>query len=322
MRENRIQDFYKADVIVFGAADLQSLYKLLGVQAESGSVNIQSKKLMEIYETYRSTSTRQICQQHELYTQQGEILYTMLTFLVMLLRITKAKKLFCTQLSLADAMLNLVLTPGARRRHNDNLRTGAITSTLDLAARYRCDMNHCACVTNMALQLFEKLRKVFGFLKKQNLLLNIACLLHESGHYANSDDALESSFNLLKNAHIYGLCSRETLLAANIISPQSLLGFTRNTSRESMLDDEEVLFTAKMHAILRLSDTLDYSHKQKAKLLEIILEEDSLIISLRIHEDFTLEQWMFKESAALFKEIFGIVPRLKINNMYQGGDEK
>jgi exopolyphosphatase/guanosine-5'-triphosphate,3'-diphosphate pyrophosphatase len=217
-------------------------------------------------------------------------------------------------------MLNLVLTPGARRGYNANLKAGAITSALDLAARYHCDMRHSDHVTNIALKLFEKLRKRFSFSLKQNLLLTIACILHESGHFTNSNDALESSFDLVKDAHIYGLNSRETLLAANIIVPQSLLGVTNNTQRMSNLDDDEVLFAAKMHAILHLADSLDYSQKQKAKLLSVILDEDRLIISVQIHEDFSLEQLMFKESALLFQEIFGIAPRLKINNIYQIGE--
>jgi exopolyphosphatase/guanosine-5'-triphosphate,3'-diphosphate pyrophosphatase len=153
--------------------------------------------------------------------------------------------------------------------------------------------------------------------------LHIACILHETGHYANSDDAQEASFNLVKNAHIYGLCSKDTLLAANIIAPQSLLGVTRGISRGSMLDGEDVLFTAKMHALLHLSDALDYSQKQKAKLYNFNLEPDSLTVSVQIREDFTLERWIFKESALLFQEIFGITPKLKISNIYNNnGGEK
>ena len=271
MRKNRIQDLFKADGILFGAADIQPLCRLFGVDSECAAINIENKKVLEIYETYRSVSVPQICHKYGLHMQQGEILYAMLTFLTALLHITKSKKLACAQISLADAMLNLILTPGARRRYDESLRTGAITSALDLAARYCSDMNHCGYVAGVALTLFEKLRKGFGFFKKQNLFLNIACLLHESGHYTNCDDMQEASFDLVKDAHIYGLCSRETLLTANIIAPQSLLGVARSAPRASMLNDEEVLFAAKMHALLHLSDTLDFSHKQKAKLLGVKL---------------------------------------------------
>ncbi|MCL2760176.1 MAG: hypothetical protein FWD70_00815 [Desulfuromonadales bacterium] len=317
MRENRIKDLWEADGILLGAGDLQPLYKLCKVKFEDGVISIPAKTLLDIYESYRLLSIERICKLHNIDIQQGGILYAMLTLIAALLRFTKVKKLFCVQLSIADAMMNLLLRPGARKGHDENLRTGAVISALDLAVRYRCDMNHCSYITDIALSLFEKLRKVFGFSKRQNLLLHIACILHGSGYYTNSSDIQEAAFNLVKDAHIYGLCSRETLLAANIIAPQSLLGVTRNALNKGTLASDDVLFAAKMHAILRLANDMDCSHKQKAKLHDLILEDDSLTISVKIQEDFTLEQWIFRESASLFQEIFGITPQLKINNIYQ-----
>ena len=317
IREKRIQDLYDADAIIFGAGDLEPLRKLLGIQTEGAVICIQRDKLLELYESCRPFSTSQICHQYGLPEQQGDILYAMLAALSALLRMTKAQKLVCTQVSLANAMLDLILTPGARRKYNANLRAGAITSAHSLAGRYRCDMEHCDQVAMIATILFEKLKKRFGFLKNQGILLNIACILHESGYYTSCYDIQEASFDLVKNAHIYGLRSRETLLVANIITPQSLPGVSRNTPRVSALNDEEVLFAAKMHAILRLSDNLDYSHRKKVKLLDVNLKDGSLIVDAAVDEDFTLEQWMFRESASLFQEIFGIVPRLRIKNSYQ-----
>ena len=303
-RENRLQDLWKANSIVFGAPDLAPLYEFCGIKPEDNAANIPVKAFME------KTG------QQGLLTLQGELLYSMITLLSVLLRLTRAKKLFCTEINLADAMLDLILRPGAKKSHGESLRAGAISAAFDLAARYHCDIKHCEHVTRMALRIFEKLRKPFGFIKKQDLLLHIACILHESGHYANSDNVAESSFNLIKDAQIYGLCSRDALITANIIAPQSLLGVTRNVVRGGVLDGDDVLFAAKMHAILYLTDALDYSRKQKAKLSDVFIEDDCLVISVQIREDFTLEQWLFKESAVLFKEIFGIEPKLRINNVY------
>jgi len=319
IRENRIQDLLKTDEIIFGAGNLQPLFKLFGNPSEN-SLNINKKELLEIYEEYRSLSVEQICARHGFQIQQGEILYAMLMLLTVLLRITKVENLFFMQINLADAMLNYLLKPDSHKKYNENLYEGAISSAVDFAARYRCPMKHCIHVSEIALALFEKLKKAFGFTKKQKLLLHIACILHESGHYVNSGDVQEASFNLLKDARIYGLSSRETLLAANIIAPQSLLGVTR-ALRGSVITGEDILFAAKMYALLNLSDALDYSRKQKAKLHDLKLENDSLIISVQIREDFTLERWIFKERAELFQEIFGITTQLKINNIYNAEDK-
>ena len=318
-RENRVRDLLETDEIIFGAGNLQPLFKLFGNPSESG-LNIQSGALSEIYGEYRSLSVEQICVRHGFQIQQGEILYAMLTLLAALFRVAKTENIFCMQMSLADAMLNYLLKPDSHKKHNENLYAGAASSALDLAARYRCHIKHCVHTAEIALGIFEKLKKAFDFTKKQKLLLHIACILHESGHYVNSGDVQEASFNLLKDARIYGLSSRETLLAANIVAPQSLLGVTR-ALRGSMIAGEDILFAAKMYALLQLSDALDYSHKQKAGLRDLTLENDSLVISVQIREDFTLERWMFREKAELFQEIFGITTRLKINNIYHSEEK-
>ncbi len=315
MRENRIKDLWKADGIVFSAGDLQPLFNLF--QSDGGAMEILRDSLTERYQAYRELSIDQICAEQELDNQRGGILYAMLTMLAALLRLTNAKKLFCVQTDIADAMQNLMLVPGARKKHNAGLRGGAVVSALDLAGRYRCDLNHAKFVAGTALAFFERLKWLIGLPAQKRHLLHIACILHEAGFYTNSADAQEASFDLIRDAHIYGLTSHDTLLTANIISPRNLLGIARGVWRGGALDGEDVLSAAKMHAILQLADALDYSRKQKAKLSGVELREGHLLISIKINEDFTLEQWRFKECASMVQEIFGITPVLTINNIYQ-----
>ncbi|MCL2754178.1 MAG: hypothetical protein FWD35_00475, partial [Oscillospiraceae bacterium] len=81
---------------------------------------------------------------------------------------------------------------------------------------------------------------------------------------------------------------------------------------------EDVLFIAKMHALSRIADSLDYSHKQKAKitLVRLNLEENELVIFLELREDYTLESWTFNQRSNMFRQVFGITPKLVIDNIY------
>lgn len=323
MRKTLIQDLWKADGIVFSTGDCRDLYALFAIQAESSvmlsensAVPIDPQQLLALYQVHRSMSIDQICSKYSLDIQRGGILYSTLTLLVVLLRLTGAKTLFCTQTNLADAQQNLILIPGARKKLNKSLRDGAVTSALDLATRYRCDLHHAKHVAESALFLFNKLKELVGLSKQHEHLLHIACLLHESGNYTDSIEAEESSFDLVCNSYIYGLTHRETMLAANIIAPRTLLGRTRDLRRGDMLDSEDVLLAAKMHAILQVADALDYSHRQKMRRINAGLNEEHLMISVEIQENYTLEQWVFKENADLFQEILGITLSLQTNNIY------
>jgi exopolyphosphatase/guanosine-5'-triphosphate,3'-diphosphate pyrophosphatase len=318
MRDNRIHDLWKADGIVFSAGNLRPLFNLCGISENETAPQIESKLINELYDEYRELSMDSICERNDLTLQEGGILYSMLVLLSALLRLTNAKKLICTQVNLSDAMVNLLLVPGARKKHNENLAAGAVSSALDLAIRYKQDITHVENVASIAQILFENLRKILGFSKSDEMFLRIACLLHETGHYTNTDDTREASFDLVKAAHIYGLRAYETNLIANIIAPRSLLGVITGSfdARAAALSEKDILFAAKMHSLLYMADSLDFSHKQKAKISKIQLDNDSMTISAHINEDYTLEQWMFRESAALFREIAGITPLLKIGNIY------
>ena len=316
-RDQCLEKLLQAEGIVFGSEDMQPLYQLCsdaGVPAASDAALLSRKALLAIYEQYRHLSIEQISARHRLDLLQGGILYATLALLASLLQMGDIEKVYCTQVSLADAVLNLSLRPRARRAYNTSLRTGAVSSALDLAACYQCDLNHAQYVAGLALTLFEKLRQLHGLSGRQSLLLHTACILHEAGSYTNAANSEEASYYLVRDAQIYGLRSRDTLLSANIVFPQSLLGVLHGALRGPLLGEEDMLFINKMHAILRLADALDCSHKQKAELIAVEQEEEHLTLALRVRGDYSLEQWMFQQSAELFRGAFGIMPRLSLRN--------
>jgi exopolyphosphatase/guanosine-5'-triphosphate,3'-diphosphate pyrophosphatase len=314
--ENLIQDLWKADAIVFCTGDLLPFYDMFGIRRDRSMAKINIKKFNELYAAYRCLSIEQICGRLSIDVQRGGVLYAMLTLVSRLLGLTGAKKLFCIQTNISDAMQNLILIPGARRKYNADLQDGAISSAFDLAARYRCDIGHCEHIKSTALKIFDKLKELTGLTNQHRFLLRIACILHESGYYTNSAQVLDTSFDLVSDSYIYGLTYRETLLAAKIVSPGSVSGNEKGRWKGNELLEADLLSAAKMNAFLNLADALDYSHKQKAKVLDIALEGDKLIVSVYIDADYTLEQWMFQDSAKLFQEIFGITPVLRKNNIY------
>ena len=314
-RENRMRELLNATSIVFGTANIKPLSKLF--KMKSGKVvKISGKELIQVYEQYRSRPVSHLCREFSLNTNQGENLYAMMALLTALLRFTKAKEIVCAQITHGAAMLDSVLRVSARKSSNERLYSGALNSALDLATRYHCDIEHCEYVSTAALAMFKTLQKLFGLNKKQSLLLHIACILHESGHYTNSKNSRNSAFHLIKGVHLYGICSYETLLVANIVSPRSLGGNFKKI-QGGILNKEDVLFIAKMHALSRIADALDYSHKQKANITAISLDDDNLVIEMELREDYTLEQWMFNRRIPLFREIFGITPKLVIDNIYE-----
>ena len=63
--------------------------------------------------------------------------------------------------------------------------------------------------------------------------------------------------------------------------------------------------------LLRLSASMDRSHKQKLKHIKALLQDNELIISADTMEDLTLEKGYFDSRAAFFQEVFSVTPVLK-----------
>ncbi|MCL2755346.1 MAG: hypothetical protein FWD35_06500, partial [Oscillospiraceae bacterium] len=220
-RKNRMKDLLGANAIVFGTGDLTPLTKFFGIKAGSKHdldemFKIDAKTLLTAYESYTSLPFTQICREYSLTTSQGESLFAMMTLLAAFLKHIKAKEIHCIRITQGAAVIDSILRPASRKLINDRLYSGALSSAHDLAARYYCDLDHGNYVSDSALMLLRELGDIFPVSKKQGLLLHIACVLHEAGHFTNSKNSRKSAFHLTKDAHIYGLSEHETLLIANI----------------------------------------------------------------------------------------------------------
>ncbi|MCL2033765.1 MAG: hypothetical protein FWG94_03420 [Oscillospiraceae bacterium] len=305
----QIYKMLETDGIVYASADIAPLLKILnGFEINTGTdtLVVSKEEMQKIYGEYKRLTVDQIARRHKLDLAQSGNIYVTIVFLMLLLDSTGVNHLYCTQINLVNAALNLNLRQGARRAFNENMREGTVSSALKMAEHYRCDLKHAGHVAYLALILFDKLKKLHGLSRQQRLLLETACILHEAGSFTNTADMREASFDLIKNAQIYGLQSRMTLLIANIVAPQDILGIAQSDRRGGVLNQEDMIFVNKMHSILHLADAIDESHLGKARLLDVKQDGDQLLLTLRVTEDYALERYALIQSAALFQEVFGL----------------
>ena len=73
---------------------------------------------------------------------------------------------------------------------------------------------------------------------------------------------------------------------------------------------------AKLPAILRVSNAMDRSHKQKFKNVKAQLRDKELIITIETDEDIAPEKPLFASKTAYFERIFSIKPVVKEKRVY------
>jgi exopolyphosphatase/guanosine-5'-triphosphate,3'-diphosphate pyrophosphatase len=142
--------------------------------------------------------------------------------------------------------------------------------------------------------------------------LQLAAILSECGRYISLANVGESSYNIIMATEIIGLSHLEREILAYIVkySTESF-EYYEILGRVTTIDRESYLKIAKLTAIIRLAEALDYSHKGKLQKLKVNNENDEMVLVMETNADMTLEFGMFERHSAFFEEVFNIKPVLR-----------
>ena len=165
---------------------------------------------------------------------------------------------------------------------------------------------------NIALTIFDSMKKVHGLGKRERLLLSLATILHDCGKYISMSNLGECSYNIILYTEIIGVSHVEREMLANVVKFNHLkFGYYDIITQSSKLDRQDYLKIAKLTAILKLANGLDRSQKQKFKDIKVSLKDHDLIITVNTNEDITLEKGMLGERSDFFEEVFSIRPVIR-----------
>ena len=187
-----------------------------------------------------------------------------------------------------------------------------LACALNLSKRYLGNKKRSETLENIALAIFDSMKKIHGLGKRERLLLSLATILHDCGKYISMSNLGECSYNIILYTEIIGVSHIEREMVANVVKFNHLkFGYYDIVAQSSKLDKQNYLTIAKLTAILKLANGLDRSHKQKFKDIKIALKDHDLVITVNTNEDITLEKGMLENRADFFEEVFSIRPVIK-----------
>ena len=148
--------------------------------------------------------------------------------------------------------------------------------------------------------------------KRDRLLLQIAVLLHDCGKFISMSHSAECAYNIIMATEIIGLSHAEREMVANIVkyNSEEMISFEK-FAQSSALNQTQYINVCKLAAILRVSNAMDRSHKQKIRELRVTLKDTQMILTVDTLEDITLEQGLLREKAEFFEDVFGVTPVLR-----------
>ena len=189
-----------------------------------------------------------------------------------------------------------------------NFENDILVASRNIAKRYSTSKSHIQGTTDVALAIFDSIRKIHGMEARQRLLLQIAAQLHDCGKYISMGDVAECSYRIIMATEIIGLSTEERKIIANAVryNTTDFVSYELLKDEETGLDRSQYLLIAKLTAILRLANAMDRSHYQKVKGIKAVLKERELQLVVDSDQDISLELGLLKDKVQFFEEVFGV----------------
>ena len=143
-----------------------------------------------------------------------------------------------------------------------NFENDILVASRNIAKRYSSGKNHIQGTTDLALTIFDSMKKVHGMGSRERLLLQIAVQLHDCGKYISLGDVAECSYRIIMATEIIGLSTEERQIIANAVryNTTEFVYYDERNDDGSGLDRKRYLLVAKLTAILRLANAMARSH--------------------------------------------------------------
>jgi exopolyphosphatase/guanosine-5'-triphosphate,3'-diphosphate pyrophosphatase len=201
---------------------------------------------------------------------------------------------------LLDIVEDLSRSPRLQRREQ------AWESALHMGHKFQFDEKHARLTAKLAACLFEQSKPLHKLDDSNMLLLEIAALLHDIGHFINTVDHEKHGSYLLNANRLIGLTVREQNIVANLVRYHRKQAPTPDDDNFKSLNQKERAVVTKLAALLRLADAMDTSHANPVMDVTLKQTKSGWLIKLCGKSDLMLENWSLSKRKALFEETFGV----------------
>jgi exopolyphosphatase / guanosine-5'-triphosphate,3'-diphosphate pyrophosphatase len=180
------------------------------------------------------------------------------------------------------------------------------TSAMRLGEKYQFDADHANLVAYLAAQLFDQTAPLHGLEPENRLLLEVASLLHDIGHFISTVDHDKHTHYIMQANPLIGLTKREQEIVSNVARYHRKVLPTVQDENFRALPPKDRSTVIKLSALLRIADAMDVSHTRRVKDVHIRSKKNKWILSLEGEGALNLEIWALEKRRALFQDVFGM----------------
>lgn len=274
---------------------------------------ISAPEYMELMESIKNSNYHEIAAQYGIPQENIPLLLLSGLLVQNAVGMFKAELIWAPGVTLCDGMAYEYAEKNKLISVAHNFEQDIIACAMSTSKRYLGSRKRNESIEEIALMIFDCMKKVHGLGKRERLYLQIASILHDCGKFISLSGVGESSYHIVMATEIIGLSHAEREMIANIVKYNHLeFAYFDEIGNETQLERNEYLTIAKLTAILRVANGIARSYQQKFTDFKAVLKESEILITVETTESMELEQGLFDKKAHFFEEVFHIRPVLRV----------
>ncbi len=287
-------------------------------QGQEKSSVMEGEKFLKIMKKLQKKRTEEIARELNFSNEHDPLLLPSVVLYRRLAEAIGAKYVWAPGLTISDGIAYHYARENQILKNDHDFDADIISAATALSERYSSFTRHTQATRGLALAIFDALKKVHGMEARQRLLLEVAAILHDCGRYISLVNQADWSYQIIMASELMGLSHLERVMVACIVKYVSYPEIPYEEVQE-LLDQERYMIVAKLAVILRLSNGLDRSHKQKFQNARAVLKlkEKQLLITLETRENIILETGLLEGYTDTFERIFSIRPVIREKRILQ-----
>jgi exopolyphosphatase/guanosine-5'-triphosphate,3'-diphosphate pyrophosphatase len=292
--------------------NIEALAKLGGYELDEGVMNLSVETLRTVIERLARMSFHERVNELGLREDRADVVLPAALVYERLAELCDADEIVVPHVGIKEGVLyDLVSRLTRHRDHEDRQAREVTASAVTMGRKYLFDEAHARQVTDLALSLFDQTQTLHDLSAADRKVLQAAALLHDVGQFVSYKGHHKHSFYLISNSELPNFSHREMQLVANVARYHRKGHPAPHHPSFAELPEPEQRSTERLSAILRVADSLDREHLQRARDLRVKIGEDEVVLRLEGSGGLMLEGWSLKKKSQLFSRVFGKKIRLR-----------
>jgi exopolyphosphatase / guanosine-5'-triphosphate,3'-diphosphate pyrophosphatase len=313
--KNNLPRFRVDDVILIDENYSPYIQNILpNSKRESNFFRFNNKESKELLNIVTQRNLDEITSAYQIPTEVANTVDGYALIVDTMFNLTPNKHIYILQTSLSEAILaNMLFESEISRASNkvDHL----ISVATFLCKKYCLDLNHARQVAQLAEMLFQQMKGLLGLKDEELLYLVLAAYLHDIGMFVNNRAHHKHAEYIISSLNLFRLTEEEMKIIACVARYHRKAPPLNTHPLYNGLPPDKQILVQKLGALMRLSNALDGSHKQKVKKLEVnFTKKQDINLVVYTADNFALERVFFLDKKGLFEEISGNKISLIVKN--------